>query len=74
MWVFFRNASDAIGQVTSCNEAQLIAWSKLAKLAFGNDVTTWDVTTIESVGIVLGSFSFNMSVLLFVMTFIRINR
>lgn len=52
----FRNASEAIGQVTSCNELQFIEWAKLAKLAFGDDVSTWDTSTIQRVGTVIGIF------------------
>ncbi|VDH97231.1 Hypothetical predicted protein, partial [Mytilus galloprovincialis] len=50
----YLNASEAIGQVTSCNELQFIEWAKLAKLAFGDDVSTWDTSTIQRIGTVIG--------------------
>lgn len=50
----FRNASENIGQVTSCNELQLIEWAKKAKMAFG-EVSTWDDATVQLVGSVIGN-------------------
>ena len=54
IYVSYRSAADAVGEVTSCSDGQLSSFITLAKSAYGSDITTWDSTTITNIGIVIG--------------------
>lgn len=55
---FIRNSADAVGEVTTCQDLQLVEFARLAKTAYGSDITTWDTSTISTVGVVIGQYNF----------------
>lgn len=55
-FTWYREASDAVGLLTNCDENQLKAFATLAKNSdvYGSNVGSWDGATVSSVGIVVG--------------------